>query len=42
MEEPLSRLRIAEGLGGQELDRDLAVQAQVFGQVHLAHAARSR
>ena len=37
--EALHRLRIGVGFVGQELDRDLAPEPQVFGFIHHAHAA---
>jgi len=39
--EPIERLRVGGEIRGQELQRDLAAQADVFGAVHHAHAARA-
>ena len=40
--ETLERPRVADGIGGQELDGDPAPKAFVLGQVNHSHAARSK
>ncbi len=38
-QEALPRVRLHRPLGGQQLDRDPAVQAQLPGEIHDSHAA---
>ncbi len=40
--EALTRLRVVKGALGQELQRDVAVQAAVFGLVDVAHSASAK
>ncbi|MNC90452.1 hypothetical protein D3C83_65530 [compost metagenome] len=42
LNEPLAPDRIADEIGGDELDRRLALELQVFGEIHLAHAAGAK
>jgi len=41
LDKPLLAARVGNGIGGQELQRNHAVEARIPGLVHFAHASRT-
>jgi len=42
VEQTAARIRIRHSLGRDELDRDLAIERDIVGEVDLAHAATAK